>query len=321
MSKFVKIILCTSAFLLLGAKWASYALAQASPQPNAGRMESEYKLAVPPGQEDALWVFLTSHYATERLTTLDTSLSSRTETEIFIDQYFDTPAAQLVGLNVGVRLRQRFLGDSLMKKLVQLKLPGNDSTGVLRQELKFEVYENIKQNARQAAHPFFRYVRPGDRAEVKRFLAQHHLKAQDLRPSIKMKQVRSRVYISENGEALMTLTLDRAESAYFPYPSFTELEMELNEIRYTEGDSAERKRMEQLNLAFKQELLAAFPGLRQDQSPKYNKMHGKVGKSVLAKISGQFTYILLALLALLAFLFFVKTEAAHRRPRFMPQKH
>ncbi len=317
MIKFVKNLYCTFAFLLLGANGASYVLAQASPQPSSNRMESEFKLAVPKGQEDALWEYLAGHYSTEGLHEIDTSLSSRTETEIFVDQYFDTPDGQLLKLNVGVRLRQRFLGDSLMKKLVQLKLPGNDSSGVLRQEIKFEIYENTKRGDRLAMHPFYRYIRPGDRDEVNRFLAQHNLKAQGLRPSIKMKQQRSRVYISEKGEALITLTLDRAASAYFPYPTFTELEMELNEIRYTEGDSSERRRMEQINEAFKQELLAAFPGLQQDQTPKYNKMQEIVGASIWAGIADKLSYMVLAGLALLALWFFIKTEARNGRPRLV----
>ena len=50
-----------------------------------------------------------------------------------------------------------------------------------------------------------------------------------------------------------------------------ELELELNEINYTLGDSTIRAKMEAINEAIKGDLLANFPSIKQDQTPKYNK--------------------------------------------------
>ena len=47
--------------------------------------------------------------------------------------------------------------------------------------------------------------------------------------------------------------------------------MELNEIGYTEADAEGRKFMERMNNEMKRDLLAAFPRIVQDQTPKYNK--------------------------------------------------
>lgn len=275
------------------------------------RIESEFKLAVPEGQEDELWAFLQSSFSAENLRAQNPGLSSSAETEFFIDQYFDDGHETLLAQKAGARFRQRFLGDSLMKALVQLKLPGVDTTGVARQEVKFSVYEKIKRGDRQAMHPFWKHIKPKDRADIDRALAPLGTRGGDLRPALKLEQLRRRVYISENNSALMTITLDRVSSAYFPYPAFTEMELELNEIRYTEGDFEERKRLENFNAAVKEKIMSAFPGLRQDQTPKYNKMHARTSRNWLAKIAGNFSYIILGGVVCGALFLFGRSELGY----------
>jgi len=95
---------------------------------------------------------------------------------------------------------------------------------------------------------------------------------------------------------LLTITLDEVDYFYFPYPTFTEMELELNEIRYTLSDEAERKRLEDLNSNIKQQLMTAFPVLQQDQTPKYNKMHALVADSTIAQIYQRLQYILFGII-------------------------
>lgn len=285
----------------------NYLFSQA-PLSAKNRIESEFKLAVPEGEEEELWSFLQSNFSTKILQEQAPNLSSSTETEFFIDQYFDDGNKSLFAQKAGARYRQRFLGDSLLKALVQLKLPDVDTTGVARREVKFSLYENIKRDDRMAMHPFWKHIKPKDRADVDLALAQLSTRGEDLQPALKLEQLRRRVYISEDGSALMTITLDRVSSAYFPYPAFTEMELELNEIRYTEGDFEERKRLEEFNAKVKEKIMTAFPGLRQDQTPKYNKMHTLVSGNWLAKIAGNIVYIVLGVLVCSALFLFVKTE-------------
>ena len=272
------------------------------------RIESEFKLAVPEGQEEALWQFLQTNFSTEILRKQNPELSCTSETEFFLDQYFDDEKENLLAQNVGVRFRQRFLGDSLIKTLVQLKLPGEDSTGVARQEVKFSIYKKTKRGDRLAMHPFWRHIKPKDRDDVRRFLSPLGIRADELRPALKLEQLRRRVYISEEGQAMVTITLDRVSSAYFPYPSFTEMEIELNEVRYTGAGPAERERLEKFNAEVKQKIMAAFPGLKQDQSPKYNKMYDLVGGNWLAKIAANLSFIVLGGIVFGALFLFLKTE-------------
>lgn len=272
------------------------------------RIESEFKLAVPEGQEDEIWAFLQSNFSSENLRKQNPSLSSSTETEFFIDQYFDDSRKTLLSQKAGARFRQRFLGDSLMKALVQLKLPDVDTTGVARREVKFSIYEKIKRGDRMAMHPFWQLIKPKDRADVNLALSQLGTQGDHLHPALKLEQLRRRVYISENGEALLTITLDRVCSAYFPYPAFTEMELELNEIRFTEGNFEERKRLEDFNASLKEKIMTAFPELHQDQTPKYNKMHERVSGNWLAIIAGNLSYIVLGGLVLGALFLFVRHE-------------
>lgn len=280
-----------------------------SAQTSNQRIESEYKLAVPEGQEDALWEYLQNAFSTKALLEIDSHLYSNTSSEIFIDHYFDNAAQVLLENGAGARHRKRFLKDSLIKELVQLKLSGVDSSGVARMEVKFNHYEKVKKRDRQAAmHPFWKHIRPKDRAEVNLELAIFNIKGDDLYPALKLKQERRRVYIFEKGEPLMTMTLDRVESFYFPYPAFTEVELELNEIRYTEGTMEERAWMEDFNKNMKRQILENFPDLKQDQTPKYNKMYKVINKNMTAKVVNNLTYILLGGIAVFAGFLFWKRE-------------
>ena len=167
-----------------------------------------------------------------------------------------------------MRLRKRFVADTLNKTLLQLKLPTADTTGVARQEIKFNPYKKVKSSDRKATHPFWRNVKPGDREEVQLLLGQLQVSGDDLAPEVKLKQIRRRAYVSQNGLPFMTATLDRVQYFYFPYPEFTELELELNEILYTEADFDQRQAMESINQTIRDRLFLEFPDLQQDQNPE-----------------------------------------------------
>lgn len=235
-------------------------------------MESEFKLDVPEHEAQRLWEHLQSEFETEKLERFLPGLESRFAEEVFYDEYYDDPAYSLAAMEGGVRLRKRFISDTLARQLLQFKLASDDTTGVAREEIKFDVNDKLDPNDRRAMHPFWRYVKPADRGEVNRLLATLRLHGDELQPTVSLKQIRRRLYVQENGEALMTITLDEVSATDSPRLRFTELEMELNEVRYTLADDAERARMEAMNLEIKAEILSQFPSLKQDQTPKYNKM-------------------------------------------------
>ncbi len=180
------------------------------------------------------------------------------------------------------------------------KIPTGDSTGVARQEIKFEKPKKLDITDPGALHPFLQFLRKGDRATADLYLAPFGLKSEDLKPSIKVKQLRRRVYISEGYESFATITLDRVSYFYFPNPTFVELELELNEIKYSEGTPEERERMEKINAQLKAEILAEFPDLKQDQTPKYNKTHSLIQGNALLMLYDNYVYLIFAALILFA---------------------
>lgn len=274
-----------------------------------GRIESEYKLKVPKDQAPAIWQFLSETYGPSGIQAIDTAFRSTLSEEIFYDQYFDNDEEVLYQHAAGARFRQRYINDSLAKELVQLKLPLGDSLGIARNEIKFNVNNKIKNTDRQAMHPFWRYIRPKDRDEVNLQLASYNIRGDHLKPKIKVKQIRKRVYVSERGESLMTMTFDDVSSFYFPYASFIELELELNEIRYTDGDLVERQRMERINQNLKDQLTKRFPALQQDQTPKYNKMANLLRHNIWQKLYDNLMYFILAGIVLYAtFLYIQNTK-------------
>ncbi len=264
------------------------------------RLESEYKLDVPTERIDELWTFMRDTFAPESLLRYDSSLSHSVSEEFFVDVYFDTPGRDLAFRQMGLRHRKRYSADSLSKELVQLKLPTGDSTGVARKEVKFRIYRKVKKSDRRALHPFWRLIRPSDRSELSRQLIYYGIEAEELQVALALNQRRRRVYIQKDGEPLITLTLDEVEHRGWPKVSFAELEMELNELRYTAASAGERRLMESLNEQFKREIKRRFPGIKQDQRPKYNKLLELTKQHPWADYLFYWPYLLLAILVGLA---------------------
>ena len=52
----------------------------------------------------------------------------------------------------------------------------------------------------------------------------------------------------------------------------TEIEIELNEVRYTDADKRERESMQKISDMLTCDLQKTFPYIHQDQTPKYTKV-------------------------------------------------
>lgn len=275
----------------------AYGVAAANAQ---ARIESEYKIAVPEHQVEPLWQFLKANFSGNQSGLFRDSVFNEQATEIFYDTYFDDAAKTLLGFKAGVRHRQRFVNDSLVKTLVQLKVPTLDEKGIAREEHKFNVKEDQQLSDRSGMHPFLQYIKTKDRSDVNLVLGQFGIQARSLSQSLKVKQIRRRIYISDALGPLMTLTLDEVSSFYFPYDSFVELELELNEIRFTQAEQEEKFRLETLNANSKALIFDNFKDLQQDQTPKYNKMHNRLAKNKLAIVYNNLMYVVLGAICLFA---------------------
>ncbi|MCH8316931.1 MAG: hypothetical protein IIA88_00300, partial [Bacteroidetes bacterium] len=135
--------------------------------------------------------------------------------------------------------------------------------------------------------------------------------SQSLAPSVSIQQNRRRVYISEKGQALVTITLDIVSKKVWPKLSFIEIEIELNEIRFTYGDEKQRKWMEKINNKIKENLIKKFPDLVQDQKPKYNKIYELKENDFISKLTDKLIWIVFSSLILTAVILYI-----HRLHRF-----
>lgn len=265
------------------------------------RIESEYKLDIPVSESPELWEFLTSNAFLEGLPNskmLTTSISE----EKFIDVYFDDEKERLYTQLVGLRYRSRFKNDTLIKQLVQLKTPIS-AEGVARNEIKYDIKKSKDKNDLYARHDLLKYIKKRDRKDINYQLAKFGTRSVNISTTHTLEQNRKRIYISDSTGSLATLTLDRVVNASFPYQLYTELELELNELRYTHSAKEEKKSMEIFNATLKNTLTSQFSNLKQDQTPKYNKMKNIIDES---KLSFIFEYRMwLILLCLLVYAFFI----------------
>ena len=243
------------------------------------RIENEYKLAVPGDLTDEVWAYLQQRYLNvqDLLSPLGGTFHASFADERHVDQYFDTPQLTLLHMHGGIRHRTRSIitGEDFAKdgrQLVQVKLNRPGEQAANRTEIKFPVRRDTTIRKLQEAHPVVGLIREPYREEFRQVTRQLGIDAGQLAPSLKLDQRRRRVYITRDGESAATITLDVVRTGvWYRTARFTELEIELNEIAYTEAGHSEREAMQFINDAIKQDILRVFPEIAQDQTPKYNK--------------------------------------------------
>jgi len=261
---------------------------------SAARVESEYKLGLPNEEASQLWEYLQSESFLSKLRT-EYDLTTKVSIEEFIDIYFDDDEHQLYNQKVGLRYRSRYVKDSLLKRLVQLKTPLL-SDGVARVETKYEIKKSQDRNDINARHGLLKHIKKKDRSNLNYHLAKFGTESLKMSPEVELRQTRSRIYISDSLASLATITLDVVTNLSFPYQKYTEMELELNEIRYTESDQEGKQKMERFNEKLRNGLLKSFPSLYQDQTPKYNKMKNMIDASILSKAYTFRMWIILGLM-------------------------
>lgn len=250
------------------------------------RIENEIKLSVPNAIADSVWEYLLDRYDNDNLFLkgADPSFSAKAAEDFFIDQYYDNEQMTLLERQFGVRHRTRYvLSDTTDRKngrqLLQVKINDIGDNELNRGEFKYKIkYYGGKPDNLLDGHPFFFNVDRIQREAVADRLNEYGINAFDLFPTIKIEQLRKRIYISFDYQPFATMTLDFVSASFNNNTErFTELELELNEINYTRADSVTKAQMEEVNDLIKNDLLTTFPSIQQDQTPKYNKAFAAMG--------------------------------------------
>jgi CYTH domain-containing protein len=243
------------------------------------RIEQEDKLFVPADLVDEVWAFLQQRFVEDQahVLELDPRFSSKWSEELFHDTYFDTPSMQLYAMKSGVRYRHRVnLSDPNDRKsgreLMQIKMNDISSNDLERAEIKFEIERRARPESVEDRHPMLGMVKPDHREPFKKRLVEMGLDPQSMRPVLTVRDVRRRVYLLKDGQPFMSISHDQASSSvWWAHAEFSEIEPELNEIGFTEADPATRAYMETVLHKVVAEILAKFPEIQRDLTPKYNK--------------------------------------------------
>jgi len=269
------------------------------------RIESEYKLAVPDSLIEDVALYLSDYFSGDFLMINRDSLQLEKAVEIFKDSYFDTRSGKLLEQQIGLRHRRRYLNAELINELVQLKLPDSED-GVQRQEIKFNVPTKINVLDEMSRKPLLKYVNPSDRDLLTFNLRKVAVSVDDLREIVKLTQIRDRIYFSDKKGSVATVTLDKVKHASFPFQGFTELEIEINESRYTNANNIEKAYLENISEQLKLGITKEFPLLKIDQTPKYNKLMLLIQNDFLSKINNYFMWGVYGFIFLMAcFKFFI----------------
>jgi len=255
------------------------------------RIESEYKLAVADSLVVELESFLNHFFAVDSFTIQNESLTINQSTEVFVDQYYDTNDQILRQEDIGLRHRLRYVDTELLNELVQLKLPDSQD-GIRRQEIKFDVLKNRNVLDELSRHPVLQFLKPSDRDRLSFQLKKYDVKISDVKKAVKLKQNRNRFYFSDKWGSVATITLDKVNQTNFPFHGFTELEIEINEQRYTNASQDEILYLEQINENLKMIINKTFPDLMIDQTPKYNKLTNQISTSYLSTVANYFMWLI-----------------------------
>lgn len=273
-------------FLLVPFLFGSYLKADE----NAGdygalRIENEYKIAVPTELTETVWKYLAQRYQ-DPSPTLGAEFQTSLSDEYFLDTYFDNDDFKMLKTQSGIRLRRRFIPGKPdhaknERKLIQVKLQLSDGNDLNRGEMKYPVISNVELFLNEHFSPIGLIDKKKNRDAFANQLSLLEIEPLSLKNILTLTQRRRRVYLSRNGKPFATMTLDEvATKKFYKSVTFTELELELNEIAYTEGTPGTRSTMEHINEGIKKELFSQFPALIQDQTPKYNKAFSQLEHSI-----------------------------------------
>lgn len=247
------------------------------------RLESEYKLSVSIDDIESLQSYLTDEFKEGTYQADGIALAVERADELFVDSYFDDDANRLLAQKVGVRHRLRYNNAVLTNELIQIKLPSSND-GVVREEIKYKVPKEINAVDQISRHAVLQFVDAADRDHFSYQLRQLGVDVNHLKQALRLSQRRARIYFVDEKGSVATISLDHVKNKKIPFQGFYELEIEINEVRYTEADPIDKEYLETINRYLKQKIVSRFPNLIVDQTPKYNKLYAVIEASPMSKL-------------------------------------
>ena len=255
---------------------------------NVLRVEQEDKLWVPLDRADEVWAFMENKFVSDQsyIKSIDPEFSSYWYLEEFWDTYYDTPTFQVLGQHNGVRHRRRINHtnpehNKSGRELMQIKINNVDNNPLNRGEFKFDIEPPQNSASRDDRHPMLHLVKPDHRQDFKGRLEALGIDPYSMKEVLTVHDMRSRIYITKKGQPFMSISFDRADARiWWATYNFVEIEPELNEITYTEGDAATREYMEKVLGQVVGEIRKEFPFIEQNLTPKYSKSYNALNEQL-----------------------------------------
>ena len=247
--------------------------------------------------------YLIQDASTEKLIHVLDSLfserASRSSTEQFYDEYFDSEDDQLLRQKLSLRYRERIQSQNQEKKLVQFKgLISQDSH--LQFEYKFDVPNQASRTDIYSRHPLLGHVEEEERERLAYELTRYEIDADKLKSSLSLSQQRQRWYLSDDRGDLITISVDDVSLSRIPFHQFTELEIEINENRYTNAGIDERIYLDEKQNELLTLIQSQFPTMVNDQRSKYEKMRSLIDASTASWLASKFVWALYGFIVMLA---------------------
>jgi hypothetical protein len=243
------------------------------------RIENEAKLVVPDDKIEEVWGYLVGRLVDDKtfIQSIDPSLDSYWYDELFVDVYYDSPDLVMLNHQSGIRYRTRTNltnpeAEKSGRQLMQIKINDVSDNALSRGELKFDIRDDGKTDDTDDLHPVLGLVQDSERKGFMDAVSEFGIDPYDLQKVLKLEQRRRSIYITRNGDALMSVRFDEVTSELLWVTfSHCEIEIEINEIPYTEGSDEDRAYMENVQQQIMKDVLQQYPDVALDVTPKYNK--------------------------------------------------
>lgn len=255
---------------------------------DVARIESDTTLAIPTGMAQDVWNFIQDRFVNDQahLQSYDPKLTSVTSDEQFVDTYFDTNSLPLLDSGSGLRHRRRHNEsnpDDIKsgRELVQLKSGTVYGDVASRTELKFPVRLPGKTATPDDMQPLIGLVKKNEQENLKKRLTELHLDPYAFRPILTLTQRRQRITTMINGKPFVDFSVDTVHSKRLWFDvTYEQMELELNEITYTEADAATKAHLKDVRDRMVTEIADHFPQIVLDPQTKYKKAFDLLEKRI-----------------------------------------
>ena len=247
------------------------------------RIEIDTSFGYPDGRSEAIVEYLQKKYIDDQ-TFVDNlnkkyhlGITSKYSDEDFTDVYFDTPNLDLMDRDAELRHRTRKLTGETepQKSLIQLKIGGKDKLADQnnknsRNEIKFAVKSGSAINGWDKP---LNFITKKEDMDFINQLSELKIGAANLKPLFRLTQRRQRIgFPLPDGQNFISFSVDDVQVKRWWWTiNFSQLEVELNEVTYTNASPAMRKEMEKISNEMIDDLRKQFGELNPDIRTKVER--------------------------------------------------